>query len=130
MIPFRIAFEPGVPIYEQVVYAAKKAIVAGEMRPGEAFPSVRQLSRELKINPNTAHRVVMELTSEGLLEIQPGIGTVVARRFPSTGGDRRRLMGPELEKLVVEARRLGLQLEDVVRMLREHWKGLDPEDRP
>ena len=56
MIPFRLSFEPGVSLYEQVVYAAKKAVIAGQMRPGDPFPSVRALSKELKINPNTAHK--------------------------------------------------------------------------
>ena len=54
MIPFRVVFRPGVSLYEQVVYAAKKAVIAGQLRAGDPFPSVRALSKELKINPNTA----------------------------------------------------------------------------
>src|ERR1051325_9751115 len=79
MIPFRVEFRPGTSLYEQVVYAAKKALVSRLLRPGDAFPSVRMLSVELKINPNTAHKVVTTLLNEGLLEVMPGIGTVVAR---------------------------------------------------
>ena len=51
MIPFRLTLQPGVSICEQVVYAAKKAVISGQMRPGDAFPSVRTLSKALKINP-------------------------------------------------------------------------------
>ena len=40
MIPFRLTFQPGISIYEQVVYAAKKSVISGQMRPGEPFPSV------------------------------------------------------------------------------------------
>jgi|ERR1700757_4664024 len=58
MIPFRVDLRPGVSIYEQIVYAAKKAIISGQIRSGDPFPSVRVLSKELKINPNTAHKVV------------------------------------------------------------------------
>ena len=61
MIPFRVAFEPGIALYEQVVYAAKKAVVSGQLRAGDPFPSVRELSKTLKINPNTAHKVVTHL---------------------------------------------------------------------
>ena len=68
MIPFRLSFEPGVSLYEQVVYAAKKAMVSGQMRPGDPFPSVRALSKALKINPNTAHKVITHLVAEGLVE--------------------------------------------------------------
>src|SRR6516162_10805768 len=78
MMGFRVHFRPGVSLYEQVVYAAKKAMISGQMRPGDPFPSVRALSRELKINPNTAHKVVSNMVAEGLLETRPGIGTVVA----------------------------------------------------
>src|SRR5271170_4891082 len=78
VIPFRVSFRAGISLFEQIVYAAKKAMVSGQMRPGDAFPSVRALSRELKINPNTAHKVVGALVVTGLLESQPGIGTVVA----------------------------------------------------
>jgi len=65
--PFPITLQPGIPISDQIVYAAKRAIISGLMRPGEAFPSVRTLSKELRINPNTAHRAVTELIEAGLL---------------------------------------------------------------
>ncbi len=61
VIPFRLSFKPGVALYEQVVYAARKAVISGQMRPGDAFPSVRALSTALKINPNTAHKAITHL---------------------------------------------------------------------
>lgn len=124
MIPFRVAFRPGVPVSEQVVYAVRKAAVSGQMRPGDPFPSVRTLSRELKINPNTAHKVIGQLVSEGLLEVRVGIGTVVATRGPSTGIERSRLLKEEVEQLVVEAKKLGLGLDDVLNAVSQHWKRL------
>jgi len=54
--PFPITIQPGLPISDQIVYAAKRAILFGQMRAGDAFPSVRALSKELRINPNTAHK--------------------------------------------------------------------------
>src|SRR5579863_3052770 len=111
VIPFRIQFRAGVPIFEQVVYASKKAMIAGQLRPGDPFPSVRTLSKELKINPNTAHKVIAALINEGLLETLPGIGTVVAERPDSTSKERMQLLGHEMETLVVEAKRLGIDLD-------------------
>jgi GntR family transcriptional regulator len=125
VIPFRLSFEPGISLYEQVVYAVKKAIVSGQMRPGDAFPSVRVLSKALKINPNTAHKVVTQLVAEGLLEVHSGIGTVVAGKPPSTAADRGNLLNKELEQLVVEAKKLGLKLENVTAALAQHWERLD-----
>src|SRR5438093_13342556 len=105
--PFRVSFEPGVALYEQVVYAAKKAVISGQMRPGEAFPSVRALSKALKINPNTAHKVVTQLIAEGMIQVQPGLGTVVAPPPSSTAAERGNLLKKEVEQVVVEAKKLG-----------------------
>lgn len=124
MIPFRLIFRPGIPLYEQVLYAARKAIVSGQLRPGDPFPSVRAISRELKINPNTAHRVTADLTSQGLVEIRPGLGTVVAALPPATVAACAALLGNELEALVVEAKQLGMQLSDVTAALSDHWERL------
>ena len=125
MIPFRLTFQPGVSLYEQVVYAAKKAVVSGQMRPGDAFPSVRALSKALKINPNTAHKVVTQLLNDGLLEVTPGIGTVIATPAASSAAERGHLLKNEVEPLVVEAMRIGLDLDDVLRAVEQHWQRLD-----
>ncbi len=125
VIPFKLTFRPGVSLYEQVVYVAKRAIISGALRPGDAFPSVRALSKGLKINPNTAHKVIGQLVDEGMLEVRVGIGTVVAAISVSSAGERSRLLKTELEELVVEAKKLGLELNDVVRALTQHWRRLD-----
>ena len=78
MLPFDVELRGGESPYRQIVYAATKAIVSGELAPGDPFPSVRELSQALKINPNTGQKVIAELTRDGLLEVRPGIGTVVA----------------------------------------------------
>ncbi len=124
MIPFRVQLRPGVSLFEQIVYAATRAMVSGQMRPGDAFPSVRALSRELKINPNTAHKVVAHLVAEGLLETRPGIGTVVAALPDSTRKERTRLLGHEIEELVVEAKRLSIAREEMLAAVDEHWQRL------
>jgi GntR family transcriptional regulator len=98
------------------------------MRPGDSFPSVRTLSKALKINPNTAHKVVGLLLSERLLEVRPGIGTVVA--VPgSSAADRGNLLRRDLEQLVVDARKLGLTLDEVTGAVASHWSQLDPARR-
>ena len=77
MLPFTIALRPGEPIFDQVVFAVTRAAVTGQLQAGDSFPSVRALSLALKINPNTAHKIVAALVDDGLLEVRPGIGTVV-----------------------------------------------------
>ena len=125
MTLFRLKLEPGESIFDQVVYAAVKAIVSGEYPPGQPFPSVRALAAELKIHPNTAHKAIQHLIQERYLEARPGVGTVVAASLPAgRGGERRRLLRREMEQLVVEAKRLGLTLEHVTEALESHWESL------
>lgn len=68
--------------------------------------------------------MITQLTLDGLLEVRPGIGTVVAQRHASTRAERSRLLGQEVEQLIVEAKRLGLSLEDVQTSVAEHWRKL------
>lgn len=124
MLPFSIELKPGLPITEQVIFAVKRAVVAGQMKPGQAFPSVRAVSQELKINPNTAHKIVAALVAEGVLITTPAVGSIVAEPAGSDRKAKAELLGAELERLVVEARKLGLALDDVEAALAVHWKKL------
>lgn len=124
MLPFQVELTHGESPYRQIVYAATRAIVSGEMSPGAPFPSVRTLSQSLKINPNTAQKAVTELVRDGMLEVKPGIGTVVAEWGPATARERRELLGDELERLLVEARRLGVTLTQLEEAVAEGWNDL------
>jgi GntR family transcriptional regulator len=89
MIPFSVTFKSGIPIYEQVIYAVKKAIVSGRLQEDDPFPSIRELSKELRINPNTAQKIVTLLVQEKLIEIKPGIGSIVSKLGNATEGTRQ-----------------------------------------
>ncbi len=108
MLPFSIELKPGLPITEQVIFAVKKAVVGGQMKPGQPFPSVRVVSQELKINPNTAHKIVAALVAEGVLITTPAVGSVVAEHAAGDRQQRAELLGTDLEQVVVEAKKLGL----------------------
>lgn len=124
MLPFVVTLKPGEAPYRQVVYAATKAIVSGELMPGASFPSVRELSQALKINPNTAQKVVAELVRDGLLEVRPGVGTLVTNGRRASAAERRALLSAEVEQLVVEARRLGLERDEVINAVTARWAEL------
>ena len=120
-----LTLQPGQSIFDQVVFAAKKAFVGGEYRPGQTFPSVRVLAADLKIHPNTAHKVIQHLIQERWLESRPGIGTVVAQPPEARQGDKKRLLQNEVEQLVVEAKRVGASMQDVVEAIENQWSKLD-----
>jgi GntR family transcriptional regulator len=119
---FKIKLNPGQSIFDQVVFAATKAFVSGELPPGTPFPSVRALAADLRIHPNTAHKVIQHLIQERWLEVRPGIGTAVAQQPKARPGDRQRLLKEEVDQLVVEARRVGANLDEVLQAIEANWK--------
>jgi GntR family transcriptional regulator len=121
MLPFTVSLRAGLPVYEQVVYAVTKAVVTGQLRPGDPFPSVRMLSQELKINPNTSHRIVARLTEEGVLEVRPGIGTFISTGRAGQSVGRKALPEADTERVVVAAKRAGLSLDDLLAAIRRSW---------
>ena len=106
------------PIYQQVVQQVREAIARGDLKPGEQLPSVRQLSRDLVINPNTVARAYTELEREGLLANRPGRGVFVAEpRDELTEEARRRRLVASLDRLLTEAVHLGFAREEVERLV-------------
>ena len=124
VLPFRVQFKPGARSYDQVVYAVKKALISRALRPGDSFPSVRVMSQELGINPNTAQKVITALAEEGLLIVKPGIGTILAEAAPASNEERKALLGQDVERVVVEAQKLRLDCEELVHAIKQHWTRL------
>ena len=122
MLNFSISFKPGIPIYEQIVYAVKKAVVSGQLKAGDPFPSVREISKELKINPNTAQKVVSHLVQARLLDIRPGIGSVVSEKTESSAKEKEQILRADIEHLVVEAKRLSIKKKELMDAITRHWE--------
>lgn len=125
-VTLKVNLRPGQSIFDQIVFAAQRALISGELVEGQPFPSVRALAAELKIHPNTAHKVVQHLIQERWLVAHPGVGTLVAQPPKARTGDRKRLLEDEVEKLVVEAMRVGAGLDEVQQAVNETWRELRP----
>jgi GntR family transcriptional regulator len=123
---FNFKLQRGMPIFEQVVFAAVGAMLRGEYKAGQPFPSIRSLASDLKIHPNTAHKVIQTLVEERWLEARPGIGTVVASRPKTRGEDARRLIRDDVNKVIAKARSIEFGLQDVKDELTRQWTTLDP----
>lgn len=125
MLPFDSRLDSGKPVTEQVLAAVNRAVASGRLGPGDAFPSVRELSRELGVNPNTAHKIVARLTADGVLEVIPGLGTRVAERKATPIAKRTRELAPHAATLAVLAKGLGATREELEKILRDEWDKLD-----
>ncbi len=122
MLPFSVTLRPGRSLHDQIVFAVTKAIITGQLRAGDRFPPVRVLSQELRINPNTAQKAVTTLVERGLLEVRPGVGTTVAAWNPAPTTVRRGALADPIERLVVEAKRFGMSLPELLDAIRREWK--------
>lgn len=125
---FRIVAGSGVPIYRQIADQIVRGIATGELAVGDSIPSVRQLARELVINPNTVAKAYAELVDTGVLETQAGRGYFIAkRRQVFTKTERLRRLDESIEALMNQAVALDISLDEVVDRLRERFsKELKP----
>lgn len=119
MLPFIIQIQDGAPVSDQVIQAVRKAMLTGQLRPGEEFPSVRTLSQELRISPTTAHKVVAILKDAGYLAARPGIGMVVTAPALPALDERLEHLRPFCATLLKEAGDLHLGFDKVVAALRQ-----------
>ena len=107
------------PIYEQIVTQVKNAILSGELKEGEALPSMRLLAKELKISLITTKRAYEELEREGFIVTMTGKGSyVAARNMELLREERRGQAEAGLSAGVVAARAAGLGLDDLIDLLR------------
>lgn len=108
-----------VPLYDQIATRVRIAVAAGELRPGTALPSVRQLAANLRINPATVVQAYRDLEVEGFVEMRQGAGTFVREVEPVRRASERARQAQRLVRdLVSQAARLGLDTDDIVEAIR------------
>jgi GntR family transcriptional regulator len=117
---FQIDSASRTPIYRQLVGQIREAVARGRLSPEQRLPSVRDLSRQLVINPNTVARVYMELEREGILNTRPGLGVFIAQpKTDLTKRVRRDRLTTLVDGLLTEAVHLGFATEEVLALLSE-----------
>lgn len=105
----------GPPIYQQIVEQIRFRIVSGQLAVGDELPTIRGLAESSRVNPNTVARAYRELEHEGLVEKRRTVGTFVAARDAKlTATERRRLLAPHIDRVLVQAKQLGMPLDDLL----------------
>jgi len=121
---FHVNTASRVPIYQQLVRQVREAIARGEFRPDERLPSVRELAREVAVNPNTVARAYTELERDGTLVSRPGLGLFVARPGTDlTRAARDRRLRELLDPFLTEAVHLGYSADEVLRLVERQVEG-------
>jgi GntR family transcriptional regulator len=110
------------PIYGQISDGVKFAVAGGVLRAGELVPSVRELSKQLVVNPNTVARAYRDLQAEGLLESVRGMGLeVAAGAAERCRAARREIVRLRLRRAIEEARQTKMDPAEIEAILREEW---------
>jgi GntR family transcriptional regulator len=110
------------PIYGQIADRVKFAVAGGVLRPGDLVPSVRELSKQLVVNPNTVARAYRDLQTEGLLESVRGMGMQVADgALERCRSARRDMIRQRLRQAIEEARQSKMDPAEIEAILREEW---------
>jgi GntR family transcriptional regulator len=117
----------GTPVYLQIVHQVRGQVSAGRLLPGQEVPTIRALAEQLTLNPNTVARAYRELERAGVFATRRGAGTVVAERAVERARMecRQELVG-RVERLVGEARQVGLELDELVGLVRQCWTENQP----
>jgi GntR family transcriptional regulator len=110
------------PIYGQIVDRVKFAVAGGVLRVGDLVPSVRELSKQLVVNPNTVARAYRDLQAEGLLESVRGMGLEVADGATERcRAARREIVRLRLRRAIEEARQSKMDPAEIEAIFREEW---------
>lgn len=115
-----------VPIWRQIEEGVRRLVAAGTLGPGDAVPSVRELARQLRVNPATVAKAYQQLAADGLLIIRRGEGTFVADRPPAlTRGKRRDLLRQGALRFASLALTSGTAREPAFKVLNAAWDELE-----
>lgn len=112
------------PLWGQIAARVRVAVASGDLRPGEALPSVRELARRLRVNPATVAQAYRELAVEGFVETRHGAGTFVLEVAQARKSQERRLRASDLiQNMLEEGARLGISGKELAEAFREEMGG-------
>ena len=112
-----------VPIYEQIVNSFKQMTMSGILSPDEKLPSVRELSQELTINPNTIQKAYQELERQNIIYTKRGQGSFVNPNIQAINKEEK--MGElidEIKRIIVESMYLGISKEKLLDIINSAYE--------
>lgn len=118
----KMEFDDKLPIYIQIMNYIKKKIVSGEINGGDKLPSVRELSSELKVNPNTVQRTYQELERENLVFTQRGMGTFVIEDTEIIKNLKKSMALDIVNNFISEMKELGFEYKEIVEIILDNKK--------
>lgn len=118
-----LKFDDKVPIYIQVMNLIKLDIVTKKLLGGDKLPSVRELSANLKVNPNTIQRTYQELEREGITYTQRGMGTFVSEDEEMIIKLKKEMAEETISSFLEGMKNLGFTAKEILEIVEEKTKG-------
>lgn len=112
-------FDNKKPIYMQIMDFIKIQAVSGRLKPGDKLQSVREYSKELKVNPNTIQRSYQELEREGLVYTQRGMGTFLTEDIENISSLKYSLSKDIVLSFIDDMKNIGFNREEIERLVEE-----------
>ncbi len=111
-----------VPVWKQIEDGVRRLVATGALRPGRPIPSVRDLARDLRVNPMTVSKAYQRLGEAGVLEVRRGEGTFVASGAPQmTRGEKAQALDAAAVRFATVAVTLGASVEEATRAVTAAW---------
>jgi GntR family transcriptional regulator len=107
------------PVYRQIADEIQRSVAVGILAAGESLPAVRQLARELPVNPNTVQHAYRTLEQEGVVIVRRGLGTFVAEGKREWKGRQQTVARQIAERMLREGFRHGLLASDLIAALEQ-----------
>ena len=115
----------GTPYYTQIVGQIRLMVATGRLTSGDRLPPVRKLAEQLTLNPNTVARAYRELEAEGVVTSKRGSGVFISDgTSPLSRQEKTRVVTERIDALLASSRQLGIDIESLVRLVRQRDKRL------
>lgn len=117
------------PIFLQLAEIFIQELVSGEIKKSDKLPSVREIAKTYKVNPNTVTRSIDELVGTGLFEVKRGMGTYVIDDEAMIKEKRHSYIKKRVENTLEEFQNLGIDKNEFVKLIMENDNGDNSDSR-
>ncbi len=128
MIEFHLNSRSGLSPYQQLVQQVRHALRLGLLKEGDRLPTVKDVAKQMAVNPNTVLKAYRELEHDGLVAARPGVGTFVTRTLADGTLAAQGPLRKELQRWLTKARLAGLDEESIEALFVSTFRNAAGED--
>lgn len=128
MIEFHLNSRSGLPPYQQLVQQVRHALRLGLLKEGDRLPTVKDVAKQMAVNPNTVLKAYRELEHDGLVAARPGVGTFVTRTLADATLAAHGPLRKDLQRWLAKARLAGLDDESIEALFMSTFRDAAGED--